>query len=193
MTHLKKKSCKVVLHCTKMTLRKAAYFFKEPLPRCFIHLHWVVTVSHPPYKPVCLPCVHYWLYKSYKYMAGVACIGINIVTVSWLNSWKDGVHIYSIFTANYTCCAVSMLNTPCFKWGMCLSTPPLPDILYFSNDNDSRIRMDMWCVKPSVSINTKSNLCKSATKSTLLTHEQGWDSKDETKNFFFSGFHCALL
>jgi hypothetical protein len=119
-------SCKVVLHGTKLTSRKVAYFFKEPLPQCFIYLHWVVTVSHPPYKTVCLPCFHYWLYQSYKYMAGVASIGINIVTVSYFNSWKDGVPIYSICTANYMCCAVPMLNTPSFKWGMCLSTPPFP-------------------------------------------------------------------
>lgn len=112
-------SCKVVLHCTKLTVSKAAYFCKEPLPQCFIYLHWVVKVSHS-----CLPCFHYWLYKSYKYMVGVACIGINIVTVSWFNSWKDGVPTYSLCTANYMCCAVSIPNTPCFKWGMCLSTPP---------------------------------------------------------------------
>jgi hypothetical protein len=101
-------SCKVVLHCTKLTLRKAAYFFKEPLPQCFIDLYWVVTVSHLTYKPVCLPCFHYWLYISYKYMTGVVCIGINIVTVSWFNSWKDRVPIYSICTANYMCCV--------FRW-----------------------------------------------------------------------------
>jgi len=43
--------------------------------------------------------------------------------------------------------------------------------------------MDVRSVNSSVCINTKSSLCKSATKSTLLAHEQGWDSKDEIKNY----------
>lgn len=172
-------SCKVVLRCTKLTSRKTAYFSKN-------HYHNVLYTSTEwwqwPYKLVCLPCFHYRLHKSYKYMVGVACVSINIFIVSWFNSWKDGVPIYSICTANYTGCAVSMLNTPCFKCGMCLTTS-LPSILYFSNDNESMIRMQMRCVNSSVCSNTTSSLCKSTTKSTLVTNEQGWDSKDEIKNY----------
>jgi hypothetical protein len=157
----------------KLKFSHSCIFFKEPLPQCVIYLHWVKIVSHPPYKPVCLPCFHYWLCKSYKYMVGVACICINNVTVSWFNSWQNGVptHIQCLYCKLFTLCCVNAGHPTLQVWYVSL-TNSLPSILYFSNDNESRIRMDMRSVNSSVCSNTKSSLCKNTTKSTLLTHKQ---------------------
>lgn len=179
-------SCKVVLHYTKFALRKASCFSKN-------HYHKVLYSSTE-----CCLC-HTHLTSQY------VCHFFTIDCKKVINTWMVWPTLAQIFwqstgsTLETTGCPYTVFVLQIICAVTCQCCPPhasttlqmrhvslttyLPNILYFSNDNDSRTRMHMRSINSRVCSNTKSSLCRSTTKSTLLTHKHVSDSKDEIKNY----------